>query len=343
MEPIKPLPYSLYRCDSRFHTEVLKEQLENDLRYGFAVVDGNGFLLAIVQGNTQQELYRYSASLPKKHRNGGQSAPRFARMRLEARHNYLTKVAEHVNHYFIDKDTHKPNIQGMVLAGSADLKDQLSECKMLDPRIQSIIVATVDVAYGFTQGLAQAIELAAPSLKQVTLIQQKQLMSKFFEEIATDSGKICFGARDTMASLEGGAVDKLLIWEELDVVRYTLSNAAGEMKVVYCKPGQVFSDKSNQGWEILNSEPLVDWLAEHYQEFGAQLVLVSDTTPEGSQFCRGFGGIGSLLRYRMDFEDFEEKEDHEEAEEEDEEDFWGEGSKTQTKNEGKEEEDDDLF
>ena len=34
---------------------------------------------------------------------------------------------------------------------------------------------------------------------------------------------------------------------------------------------------------------------------------------EGSQFCRGFGGIGGILRYQVDVSQFEEIEEDDEA------------------------------
>jgi peptide chain release factor subunit 1 len=37
---------------------------------------------------------------------------------------------------------------------------------------------------------------------------------------------------------------------------------------------------------------LIEWLANHYKEFGTVLEIVTDRSQEGSQFCRGFGGIG---------------------------------------------------
>lgn len=37
-------------------------------------------------------LHKFSVDLPKKHGRGGQSAVRFARLRMEARHNYVRKV-----------------------------------------------------------------------------------------------------------------------------------------------------------------------------------------------------------------------------------------------------------
>ena len=35
---------------------------------------------------------------------------------------------------------------------------------------------------------------------------------------------------------------------------------------------------------------------------GATLEIITDRSQEGSQFCKGFGGIGGLLRYRVDFQ-----------------------------------------
>lgn len=62
---------------------------------------------------------------------GGQSALRFARLRMEKRHNYVRKVAEVATQLFITND--KPNIAGLILAGSADFKTELSQSDMFDP------------------------------------------------------------------------------------------------------------------------------------------------------------------------------------------------------------------
>ena len=55
-------------------------------------MDGNGSLFATLNGNHREILHKMSVELPKKHGRGGQSALRFARLRLEKRHNYVTKV-----------------------------------------------------------------------------------------------------------------------------------------------------------------------------------------------------------------------------------------------------------
>ena len=56
---------------------------------------------------------------------------RFARLRMEKRHNYVRKVAEVATQMFISQD--KVNIAGLILAGSADFKTELSQSDMFDP------------------------------------------------------------------------------------------------------------------------------------------------------------------------------------------------------------------
>lgn len=47
--------------------------------------------------------------------------------------------------------------------------------------------------------------------------------------------------------------------------------------------------------ELLESQPLLEWLANNYKSFGATLEIITDKSQEGSQFVRGFGGIGGNL------------------------------------------------
>ena len=91
-EPFKTINTSLYLCDNKFHTEALSELLESENKYGFIVMDGNGSLFGTLSGNTREILHKFTVDLPKKHGRGGQSALRFARLRMEKRHNYVRKV-----------------------------------------------------------------------------------------------------------------------------------------------------------------------------------------------------------------------------------------------------------
>ncbi|KAK8391550.1 hypothetical protein O3P69_017239 [Scylla paramamosain] len=306
-EPFKPINTSLYLCDNKFHTEALSALLADDNKFGFIVMDGNGALFGTLQGNTREVLHKFNVDLPKKHGRGGQSALRFARLRMEKRHNYVRKVAETAVQLFISND--KPNIAGLVLAGSADFKTELSQSDMFDPRLQGKVIKLVDVSYGGENGFNQAIELAAESLANVKFIQEKKLIAKYFEEISQDTGKYCFGVVDTLKALECGAVEILICWENLDLVRYVLKNhQSGEETILHLTPEQEkdkthFTDKTTGvELELVDSMPLLEWLANNYKSFGATLEIITDRSQEGSQYVRGFGGIGGILRYKVDLQ-----------------------------------------
>ncbi|ADM11483.1 peptide chain release factor subunit 1 [Encephalitozoon intestinalis ATCC 50506] len=265
IEPIKPVNTSLYMCDSKFHVDDLLALFEDEAKYGFIVMDGHSTVFATLQGNVKTILQQIHVDLPKKHGRGGQSSVRFARLRVEKRNAYVKKVAEIAGNLFLTNCI--MNVEGLVLAGQSDLKHELSQA--LDNRIK--VIKTVDTNYGGEGGLNQAIELCEDILKDVKLSKEKKVLQKFFDEINTESGKFCFTMKETMQCLEMGAVETLIVYENLTNVK--------------------------------DEELFVDWIAENYKSFGCTLMFVSDKSAEGTQFAEGFGGIGGILRYRIDMED----------------------------------------
>ncbi|KAM1304018.1 hypothetical protein ACFX2F_021750 [Malus domestica] len=316
-EPFRPINASLYLCDNKFHIEALNELLESDDKFGFIVMDGNGTLFGTLSGNTREVLHKFSVDLPKKHGRGGQSALRFARLRMEKRHNYVRKTAELATQFYINPATSQPNVSGLILAGSADFKTELSQSDMFDPRLQAKILNVVDVSYGGENGFNQAIELSAEILSNVKFIQEKKLIGKYFEEISQDTGKYVFGVDDTLKALEMGAVEILIVWESLDINRYVLKNISGEIIVKHFNKEQEnnqsnFRDAANADLEVQDKMSLLEWFANEYRRFGCSLEFVTNKSQEGSQFCRGFGGIGGILRYQLDMRSFDEFSDNEE-------------------------------
>jgi peptide chain release factor subunit 1 len=124
-EPFRPIPKYQYLCDSKFHTDDLKSLLEDDETFGFIVVDGHGCLFGKLQGNNREIVSKFNVELPKKHRKGGQSSVRFARLRIHARQGYVKKVCESITNIFITNN--KPNVAGLIMAGSADFKSEIRE------------------------------------------------------------------------------------------------------------------------------------------------------------------------------------------------------------------------
>lgn len=321
-QPFKPINASLYLCDNKFHTEALNELLESDDKFGFIVMDGNGTLFGTLSGNTREVLHKFTVDLPKKHGRGGQSALRFARLRMEKRHNYVRKTAELATQLYINPATSQPNVSGLILAGSADFKTELSQSDMFDPRLQAKILNVVDVSYGGENGFNQAIELSAEILSNVKFVQEKRLIGKYFDEISQDTGKYVFGVEDTLQALQMGAVEVLIVWENLDINRYKLKNSVTGEKVVKHLNKDEEADQnnfrdpgSNAELEIEEKVSLLEWFANEYQNFGCTLEFVTNKSQEGSQFCRGFGGIGGILRYKLDMRAFDELSDVEDENE----------------------------
>lgn len=275
--PFKPVNTSLYMCDSRFHTEALQALLKTEKKYGFIIVDGKGALYGTVSGDEKVVVSKFSVDLPKKHGMGGQSAQRFGRLRQEKRHNYVRKVCETATTVFITDNV--PNVAGLIVAGSAELKNNIVDDDLFDERLKKVVIKTLDITYGGENGFNEAINASKELFASVELVEEKNLLTEFFSEIGRSTDKYCFGIKDTLTQLEAGAVEKLILFEGLEAP--TPVSAQTPM-------------------------PLLDYLIENSAKWGATVHIVTDKTQEGTQFCHGFGGIGGILRWANRLVDEEE-------------------------------------
>jgi len=119
-----------------------------------------------------------------------------------------------------------------------------------------------------------------------------------------------------------GAVETLIVWENLETQRYQLRNpSTQEEKILFLskeeeRNASLFNENGVE-LEVVDKMLLLEWFANNYRKFGAVLEFVTNRSQEGSQFCKGFGGIGGNLRYKVDFtnldpqdEDYEDLEDY---------------------------------
>jgi len=51
------------------------------------------------------------------------------------------------------------------------------------------------------------------------------LIEKYFKEMNQNTGKHVVGVNDTLQALDAGAVETLIVWENLDMTRYVLKNS----------------------------------------------------------------------------------------------------------------------
>ena len=170
-------------------------------------------------------------------------------------------------------------------------------------------------------GFNQAIELSQDALKNVKFVHEKKIIGNFFEEIAKDTGKYVFGLKDTIEALENGMVDLLIIWENIDFVRLTLKDNKDEIRVETVSGKKVLGQKFKPEdcdieYEIIEKISLSEWLLNNYKRYVSHLEIVTDKTSEGNQFVKGFGGIGGILRYKLE-QNFEEIEENNSFDEDD--------------------------
>jgi peptide chain release factor subunit 1 len=171
--PQTPIKRAIYMCHHSFHVSPLLDLMESHPTIGFIVLDGNGCLFGTVSGSNRTVVEEFTVELPKKHGRGGQSALRFARLRIEKRMNYIRKCAESATRLFV-KDNKTTlyglgicdirltissclHFVGVVLAGSASLKNELLESDHFNPLLKAKIVSVVDVAYGSRAGFNEVM------------------------------------------------------------------------------------------------------------------------------------------------------------------------------------------
>ncbi len=91
----------------------------------------------------------------------------------------------------------------------------------------------------------------------------------------------------------------------MNTFRYVLkNNITNETYVEYKVPVEESnnlernpSSKPNDEISVIEQTLLVEWIVENYSVYGASLALVSNKSPEGTQFLKGFGGIGGIYLF----------------------------------------------
>lgn len=281
VEPFKPVE-QLFRCDKFFHVDALLDQLDQDDNlYGYLIVNGDGYMMASVSGNKKDILHSDTISLPKKHNKGGQSSVRFARIAEEKRTNYVRKICEDFNRIFLQK-----NYKGIVVAGNGNFKNRVAESDLIDYRLKNKIVKILDVPYGFNNGFQQAIEDSKDILSHLQLTQENNELAEYFGEINKNNNKIIYGLTTTFNYLKNNLLEKIIINQDYEAIIYKDHN------------NNLSLYKHNDVNEEIH---IIDYLLE--LDNGTKVIFISDKTPNGSIFCKGFGGIGGISRYEVVLED----------------------------------------
>jgi len=301
--PPEPIQTFLYRCDSKFYLEPLKQLLKERDIYGVLVVDNEEAAVAVIKGRRVAELKTFTSGVPGKHRAGGQSARRFERLREMNLNEYYKRVAKHANELFLKY----PEIKGVIVAGPGPTKELFAEKDYLHYSLRDK-VHLVDTSYSGEEGVREAIKKSENLLKELRMVEEQRLVRKFLNEVTKERGSAVYGEKEVLRALRSRLIDILLVSEDIDRFRvrikcgscgaefeYTLHEEELNVKLpeLLSQPCPKCGVKSLQAME---QKPMVDVYIEEAEKVGAKVELISSSHEEGEMLRRAFGGVAGLLK-----------------------------------------------
>ncbi len=255
IEPPEPLKTRLYRCDQTFVTDLLQGMIESKEAYGLIVMDRREATIGLLKGTSIRTLTKMTSGVPGKTRAGGQSSQRFARLREGAAKEFYKRIAEAANKEFLNK----PEIKGILLGGPGPTKEEFHE--YLNTEIKKKILAIKDLTYTDEFGLNYLVEISQDVLAKEAITQERKLLQDFFEKLARSPERTAYGLNEVKKALEYGAVEKLLISENVD-------------------------------------ERIIEELEEKAKNTNTEVFIISVDTQEGQQL-RDLTGIAAILRFAI--------------------------------------------
>ena len=304
IEPPEALISYKYHCDSTFLLTTLEEMLHDKKTYGLLVLDRREATIGLLRGKHIETRAHMTSNVPGKQRKGGQSAQRFQALRLIAINDFYNRIATAANNVFLEVD-HK-DFEGVLIGGPSPTKEEFERGEHLHHEIQKKILGLFDVAYTDESGLTELFDQASDTLSGIDIIKEKKIMERFMKELVNDTGLTSYGEEQVRENLEMGAVETLLLSEDLRKLRLTIKcSACGyeEKKTIVRKAGDedFEPDKCNScgaSLKITESVDIVNELSDIADETATKIEFISNDFEEGQQLMTAFGGIAAMLRYR---------------------------------------------
>ncbi|MEJ5292057.1 MAG: peptide chain release factor aRF-1 [Candidatus Methanosuratincola sp.] len=301
LEPPEPISLFLYRCDSRFYLDPIKDMLVEKEIYGLLVMDRSDATFALLKGRRIEIVETITSGSPSKHDAGGQSARRFQRIVEIAAHEFYKRVAEHAEKIFLPIT----NLKGIIIGGPGPTKNEFYEGSFLHYQLQNKVLAVEDLSYTQEPGIYELVEKAKDVLKNVEFLKEKKLVQDFLYLLAKNSGQVTYGEKEVRDRLEKGAVKKLILSSDLGTTRFKLRcTSCGNIKEVTYTKQQIATmsrkeicEKCGGTMEVEEEKSIIEELAELADKTNAKVEVVSTETDEGKMLMNSFGGVVAILRF----------------------------------------------
>jgi len=299
--PPDPIESFRYHCDSNFLTGPLEYMLADKGLYGLIVLDRREANVGWLKGKRVEPVKSASSLVPGKQRKGGQSAQRFARLRLEAIDNFYQEVAGMANELFVN-DRH--DMDGILVGGPSPTKDEFLDGDYLHHELQDLVLGKFDVSYTDESGLHDLVDNASEVLADAEIMQDKEYMETFFKQLH-EGEEATYGFGATRQNLMMGSVETLLLSEDLrqDVVVADCDACANTTYELvdrrHATPGSVDCEDCGEKIEVSEEdrEDVIEHLMAIAEQRGTETAFISTDFEKGDQLMDAFGGIAGLLRY----------------------------------------------
>ncbi len=305
-EPPAPVQTYQYRCDSSFNVEPLLGMMASEDVYGLLIIDRKECSIGLLRGKSMVAMHNKQSMVPSKHGRGGQSQRRFERLTEEAADQWFKHEAEIASEIFLAE----PNMKAVIVGGPGPTKEYFVEHGYLHHEVKKIVHRqTFDTGYtDDDQGLKELVEAAGAAITGLGMLEDKHLMQRFLKETSNaDGGLAEYGEDQVREALIMGAVDHLLISEELrrkrltftqkktgEVVYATIEDHKVDLK--FAEMAKLWGGANNVEME---SKDLIEELSDLAEAQGSKIHIVSVGSEEGGILRNAFGGIVAILRFQF--------------------------------------------
>ena len=307
IDPPKDMQTFLYRCDDHFHVDILKNMLKDENMIGFLAVDAKDAGWGLLHGDKIEVLKETSSGVAGKHRQGGQSAKRFQKLREMELTYYFNRLATITREYFIDIYP----IKGLVISGPGPTKEEFINNNYLEYRLQNMIIATIDASYSGSEGIREAFAKSSDILSNFRMVEEKQIVEKLFNEINNNTGLGIYGLDDIINHLKNNIVDKIIITDNTELYRieskckrceHIQEKIVERIKVISTKTElQNSSCPSCKSTDIsVFDQDIIDYIAILALKTGTNVEVISGVSEHGTMLA-SIGKIGAILRYNPNY------------------------------------------
>ncbi|WP_148686852.1 peptide chain release factor aRF-1 [Candidatus Nitrosocosmicus hydrocola] len=305
--PPKPVQINLYRCDDHFWIDHIKEMLKDDRTVAIISIDTQEAGLGILTGDRWETVETLTSGVSGKHRQGGQSARRFERLRDNELNEYYHRVADYAQKIFIDQYT----VKGLIVGGPGPTKETFIREEYLDYRLQNNVLATLDTSYSGDEGVREIIDKVNDQgiMSEFRSMEEKKIVKKFMGEVFSGKGLGVYGLYEVVNFLKNGIAESIIATDNIDLLYLEIiCNKCGNVFEKFVERDQLIDTKqsiistpcnkcSSLDYQIKEKD-FIDYLEEFASLSGTKLDIISSKTEEGAQI-ESLGKLGALLRFKQ--------------------------------------------